>query len=127
MSRNAPTLTERRLSWLVVRRTGVAELLQSLESAERQELGVEDLNMVGALDDLERASSVQGRDAANRLASVLSGSQFQIEHALQRIAEGGYGVCEDCRRPISGERLIARPEATRCVECQRRYELSAGP
>ncbi len=81
--------------------------------------------MVGAIDDLERASSVQGRDAANLLAEVLSGNQLQIEHAMQRMTDGRYGLCEDCDCPIPGERLAARPEATRCVECQRRHELSA--
>ena len=85
---------------------------------------MEDLNVVGALDDLERATSVQGRNAANLLTEVLSGSQLQIEHAMQLMTEGWYGVCEDCRRPISRERLTARPEATRCVECQGRHELS---
>lgn len=103
----------------------MSQLLQSLQSTERQDLGVGNLAVLGALDDLERASSVQGRDAANLLAEVLSGSQFQIEHALQRMTEGGYGICEDCHRPIPAERLTARPEATRCIECQRRYELRA--
>jgi len=126
VSSGASASTERRLSWLVVRRSGVAELLHTLEFAERQELGVEDLNVVGALDDVERATSVQGRDAANLLVGVLAGNQLQIEHALQRMAEGAYGVCEDCQQAISGERLAARPEATRCVECQRRSELRAG-
>lgn len=126
MSRIASPSTEHSLPWLEARRTGVAQLLQSLKLSERQELGVEDLNMVGALDDLDRARSVQGRDAANLLADVLSGNQLQIEHALQRITEGRYGFCEDCRAPIPAERLAARPEATRCVVCQRRHEQGAG-
>ena len=126
MSRIAAPSTERSLPWLEARRTGVAQLLQSLKLSERQELGVEDLNMVGALDDLDRARSVQGRDAANRLAEVLSGNQLQIEHALQQMTEGRYGLCEDCHAPIPGERLMARPEATRCVSCQRRHEQGPG-
>lgn len=126
MSRIASPSTERPLPWLEARRSGVAHLLQSLKSAERQELGVGDLNVVGALDDLERANSVQDRDAANLLAGVLSGNQLQIEHAMQRMTEGRYGLCEDCHFPIPGERLAARPEATRCVECQRRHEVTAG-
>jgi RNA polymerase-binding transcription factor DksA len=126
MSRLASPSTERPLPWLEARRSGVAQLLQSLKLSERQELGVEDLNVVGALDDVDRASSVQGRDAANLLAEVLSGNQLQIEHALQRMTEGGYGLCEDCHGPIPRERLSARPEATRCIECQRRHELGVG-
>ena len=126
MSRLAASSIERPLPGLEARRTGVAQLLQSLKLSERQELGVEDLNMVGALDDLDRARSVQGRNAANQLAEVLSGNQLQIEHALQRMTDGRYGFCEDCHARIPGERLTARPEATRCVPCQRRYEQGAG-
>lgn len=113
------------MPWLEARRSGVARLLHSLELAEREELGVGDLNVVGAIDDLDRASSVQGRDAANLLADILSGNQLQIEHAMERMTEGRYGLCEDCHRPIPAERLEVRPEATRCVECQRGHELTA--
>jgi len=126
MSRLASPEAERPLPWLEARRSGVADLLLSLRLAERQELGVEDVNLVGAVDDMDRASSVQGRDAANLLVEVLSGNQLQIERALQRMTDGGYGLCEDCHGPIPRERLTARPEATRCVECQRRHELEAG-
>lgn len=125
MSRTASLSMERPMPWLEARRSGVARLLQSLELAEREELGVGDLNVVGAIDDLDRASSVQGRDAANLLADILSGNQLQIEHAMERMTEGRYGLCEDCHRPIPAERLEVRPEATRCVECQRGHELTA--
>jgi len=125
MSRIASPSTARSLPWLEARRSGVAQLLQSLKLAERQELGVGDMNVVGATDDLERASSVQGRDAANLLAEVLSGNQLQIDRAMQQITDGRYGFCEDCERAIPDERLGAWPEATRCIECQRRHELSA--
>lgn len=127
MSRTASPSTARSMPRLEARWIGVAHLVQSLRLTESQELGVGDLSVVGALDDLERASSVQGRDAANLLVEVLSGNQFQIERAMQRMTEGRYGLCEDCHCPIPVERLTARPEATRCIECQRRHEMSARP
>ncbi|HZX53930.1 MAG TPA: TraR/DksA C4-type zinc finger protein [Ilumatobacteraceae bacterium] len=40
-----------------------------------------------------------------------------VEAALQRVAEGTYGVCEVCHRPIAGERLEAIPWAATCVAC----------
>jgi len=39
-----------------------------------------------------------------------------VEHALGRLDEGTYGVCERCGRPIGGERLDAVPETTLCIE-----------
>jgi len=43
-----------------------------------------------------------------------------IDAALQRVADGTYGWCEICGRPIAPERLAARPTATRCVGCASR-------
>ena len=43
-----------------------------------------------------------------------------IETALQRLADGEYGNCELCGRPIGAERLAARPAARRCIDCASR-------
>jgi DnaK suppressor protein len=45
-----------------------------------------------------------------------------IDAALLRIADGSYGVCEVCDRPIDLPRLEAAPEACRCIDCQTLYE-----
>jgi DnaK suppressor protein len=42
-----------------------------------------------------------------------------VDAALERVAVGGYGGCERCGRLIDPERLAARPEATRCIDCAR--------
>jgi DnaK suppressor protein len=42
-----------------------------------------------------------------------------VEAALARRDEGGYGVCESCGRPIAPERLAARPSARTCIDCAR--------
>lgn len=41
----------------------------------------------------------------------------QLDRAEQLLAEGTYGLCEQCGRAIPEERLVARPIATRCVSC----------
>jgi RNA polymerase-binding transcription factor DksA len=40
-----------------------------------------------------------------------------VDAALVRVAEGSYGICEVCRRPIAPERLEAIPWAATCVAC----------
>ncbi len=45
-----------------------------------------------------------------------------IEAALLRVADGTYGVCEVCDRPIEVKRLEASPEVLRCIDCQTIYE-----
>jgi len=46
----------------------------------------------------------------------------QIEHALERIDDGTYGVCESCGEPVGKMRLMAFPRATLCVTCKQREE-----
>jgi DnaK suppressor protein len=42
----------------------------------------------------------------------------QIHEALQRMAEGTYGVCDECGEDIGLARLKAQPMATLCVACK---------
>ena len=42
----------------------------------------------------------------------------KIDEALGRIADGSFGLCEECSEPISVERLKARPVTTLCIECK---------
>jgi DnaK suppressor protein len=53
---------------------------------------------------------------------ILGREAQQVQEALRRQAEGKYGICEGCGRPIPRERLKARPSATLCVACQRERE-----
>ncbi|MEU3661050.1 TraR/DksA C4-type zinc finger protein [Streptomyces sp. NPDC032940] len=41
-----------------------------------------------------------------------------VEAALERMAEGRYGSCHLCRRPIARERLAIVPQARYCARCQ---------
>lgn len=45
-----------------------------------------------------------------------------IEAALGRLREGGYGFCEVCDEPIAFARLSSMPAAARCFGCQERFE-----
>jgi len=41
----------------------------------------------------------------------------KVDHALDRVAGGEYGICESCAKSIPIERLDVLPYATLCVEC----------
>ena len=48
--------------------------------------------------------------------------------ALSRMEQGGYGLCVDCGAPIAFERLLAQPQAPRCIRCEtERDRLRARP
>jgi DnaK suppressor protein len=46
----------------------------------------------------------------------------QSQHALERIADGSYGQCENCGNAIGKNRLMAFPRATLCLTCKQREE-----
>lgn len=46
----------------------------------------------------------------------------RIAEARRALADGSYGTCLNCHRPIPPERLRAVPEAVRCLNCQRLFE-----
>jgi len=47
---------------------------------------------------------------------------YEVHEALQRIADGTYGRCEGCGRPIGRQRLAQVPRARRCTACARAEE-----
>jgi DnaK suppressor protein len=48
----------------------------------------------------------------------------EVEAALARMHDGTYGECRDCGGAIEAARLRANPIATRCIDCQTRFERS---
>ena len=42
-----------------------------------------------------------------------------VDAALSRLADGTFGVCARCGRPIGIDRLNARPTAELCIDCAR--------
>ncbi|MEJ0062801.1 MAG: RNA polymerase-binding protein DksA [Alphaproteobacteria bacterium] len=65
--------------------------------------------------ETEVALEMRARDRQRKLLS-------KISEALQRIADGSYGYCEETGEPIGIKRLEARPVATLTVEAQERHE-----
>uniref|UniRef100_A0A832GP43 RNA polymerase-binding protein DksA n=1 Tax=Caldimicrobium thiodismutans TaxID=1653476 RepID=A0A832GP43_9BACT len=89
----------------------VAETLRDLEA------GAE--NLPDAVDQATRETNLvidlRLRDRDQKLLK-------KIEKALQKIEEGTYGICEACGVEIDEKRLMARPEATLCIDCKRAQE-----
>ncbi|WP_299437019.1 RNA polymerase-binding protein DksA [uncultured Rhodospira sp.] len=87
------------------------ETLENLQDGGLQESDLADR----ASAEMDRALELRARDRARKLIS-------KIDSALQRVAEGTYGYCEETHEPISLRRLEARPIATLSLEAQERHE-----
>jgi RNA polymerase-binding transcription factor len=68
--------------------------------------------------ELEETASKEtmSRGMAQRSESIQTEIR-NIDIALTKMEEGGYGRCEACRRPIKLERLRAIPWTRHCVQC----------
>jgi RNA polymerase-binding protein DksA len=73
-------------------------------------------------DQADVGSTTFERDHEMSLANNARDMLSQTEHALARIEDGTYGVCERCGEPIGKMRLMAFPRATLCLSCKQREE-----
>lgn len=100
-----------------LRHMGVGAMLEEIPGVIGEDAALSDTADVGrANEEREMSCAAWSRlvERAKRLA-----------YALDRLAEGEYGVCEECGEPINPRRLDVIPEATTCVRCQDRLERRA--
>jgi len=86
--------------------------LLGLFEASRSSNADDEHDPEGATIGFERAQLTAILDASRRHLA-------DLDLALRRSADGTYGVCEVCGRPIPAERMAARPSARTCVGCAR--------
>ena len=77
-------------------------------------------------EDVDLAQALSDRETTDILVHLLDQNREQVERALERVREGAYGLCEDCGHRIPSERLRYQPAATRCVDCQGRWDRLNG-
>jgi len=68
-------------------------------------------------DKDEEADEVQEYDNKLSLEYSLESKLKDVNIALEKIAQGEYGICENCGKEITEERLLACPEAKTCLKC----------
>ena len=49
----------------------------------------------------------------------------EVEHALHKVEEGTYGLCDICGQPIDPARLEALPQASLCLSCKAKQSKDA--
>jgi|ERR1043166_4022212 RNA polymerase-binding protein DksA len=112
-------------SLLVNRKESLLKVLHGLE-----EEGLRDRNAAGEVSSLpvhlaDLATDTFEQDLALGRVEDVSQEIRTIEEALTRLREGTFGVCEQCEKKISVERLRAIPYTRLCLDCQRQEEEAA--
>ncbi|MDR1313999.1 MAG: RNA polymerase-binding protein DksA [Deltaproteobacteria bacterium] len=73
-------------------------------------------------DPSDRATLETDRSFTLRLRERERHLLNKIDGALERIANGSFGICEHCGDDISVARLEARPVSTLCISCKTAQE-----
>ncbi|MCJ1887580.1 RNA polymerase-binding protein DksA [Pseudomonas sp. LA21] len=73
-------------------------------------------------DDADLASREEARQWQLRVLEREKKLLDKIDQALERLARGEYGWCEETGEPIGLRRLLLRPTASLCVEAKERQE-----
>jgi DnaK suppressor protein len=69
-------------------------------------------------DEVDSGTKASERERALSLIHSIAERRRQVEYAMVRLSDGGYGWCERCGSAIAVERLAVFPSATSCVACQ---------
>jgi DnaK suppressor protein len=76
----------------------------------------------GIQDMADAASNAYNADILMSLSDNERNMVREIDSALDKIANGTYGICEECEEPINEKRLEANPVARYCISCKRMIE-----
>lgn len=72
----------------------------------------------GTTEAVERINTTA---AARSIATAIA----EVDRALEKLAEGTYGTCDDCGHAIGAERLEAVAWAALCVDCAAKRSRAA--
>jgi len=97
-------------------------LLDSMNGVARDTLRTEGETSAFGMHQADAGSDAYDRDFALGLLSQEQDSLYEIDQALKRVEQGGYGMCEMSNKPIPKARLEALPFARFTVECQAEIE-----
>lgn len=102
-------------------------LLEEREELKRQGAEIDESSFGGAQTDVtgdlasfdeefaDAGTATFERERDLSLSNNIRDLIEKIDHALERIEEGSYGLCERCGRPIEKARIKALPYATLCI------------
>lgn len=108
-------LEEKRRLWNELR----AELFRDQEKLHTQFDIPQDVGDMGMMDLLA--------DTGLAVTGILREKLSRMDEAERKLADGTYGICEDCGDEIDEERLRVQPYAVCCVPCQEKREGPAYP
>ena len=96
--------------------------LEELEREIREDMDAnpEDSGVVeldSSIGRLSRMDALQNQQMALELKRRQENQLLRIENAFKRLANGQYGLCGKCKKPIEEDRLEGFPDTVTCMRC----------
>ena len=108
------------------RRLLLDQLRQQTEHVRTDQAAALELYDDGVKDSVDLSVQDLNKEIALRLGERSSQLVADIDQALLRMKEGGYGICARCSNPIDERRLEALPTARYDAACQAIIESANG-
>ena len=96
-----------------------------LKQALNQDEDIHELRGDHSADPLDMAGYASSLELMSTLGNNERVELGELDHALTKIEDGTYGICEDSGELISDARLEAIPTARYTLECQEQSERNA--
>jgi DnaK suppressor protein len=93
-----------------------------LKQALNQDEDIHELRGDHSADPLDMAGYASSLELMSTLGNNERVELAELDHALTKIEDRTYGICEDSGEPISEVRLEAIPTARYTIECQEQRE-----
>jgi DnaK suppressor protein len=94
------------------------------EVAEQLRHARDEPRSLHASDVLDKIEWFQEMDMEYALLGMKTETVQRLDDALERLDADEYGLCSECEREISDNRLSALPFAIRCLDCESLAEVS---
>lgn len=102
-----------------------ARLLEQIRRIDDRTAGRDRLDSQVSAEDFDEPGGDAASDTLERTQAMAIGENFRdllayVEHALEKMDKGTYGLCDVCGKNIPKARLDFLPWATMCAECRKR-------
>jgi DnaK suppressor protein len=103
----------------------VRQLLEArLKEATQRDGSLESIRIQPVADPVDMTLHAAEREIAMHGLDRRAALVRQLRSAIDRIADGTYGICRECEEEIAPNRLRAIPWAELCIECHEAADRS---
>lgn len=97
----------------------VDTLIKDLETLlNATEAGSQPVKLKDNQGRLSRMDEMHNQSILNANRTLSANRLKAAKLSKARLAEGLFGVCQNCDEPIAFNRLMAYPDASLCIQCQ---------